>query len=113
MTLIPGESSRRSCRPAWRAWIARSAILCLALPVAIHLAGLAPARAESRADRALPTTQAPPPAVDPALLGAIRDLTADGPALDGLIETDAAPLQQFYASRDYAPIWVTSAGLRP
>ncbi|MGH6929613.1 MAG: L,D-transpeptidase family protein [Dongiaceae bacterium] len=76
---------------------------------------MAPAWAEQRDDRGtvLPLTGAPAPAVDPALATAIRDLAGNAPVLDQLIDTDAATLQQIYAGRDYAPIWVTSAGLQP
>jgi L,D-transpeptidase YcbB len=98
-----------------RARRARSVTLCLALFVALHLSGPAPARAEQRDDRGtvLPLTPATAPAVGSELVGAIRDLAGDGPTLDQLIDTDAATLQQIYAERDHAPIWVTSAGLQP
>ena len=93
----------------------RAALLCLALAATLQLNGLRPAWAEQRDDRgmALPAMSAAEPAVDPALTAAIRDLTGDGPALDQLIEVDAATLQEVYAERDYAPIWVTSTGLQP
>jgi murein L,D-transpeptidase YcbB/YkuD len=96
-----------------RVRIARWATLCFALPVALQLSGMAPAWAEQRDDRgaALPSTAAP--AVDSALIAAIRILAGDGPGLDQLIDTDAATLRQIYAERDFAPIWATSAGLQP
>jgi L,D-transpeptidase YcbB len=98
-----------------RARMARATMLCLALPVALHLSAMAPAWAEQRDDRgtALPLTPATAPAIDSALTGAIRDLAGNGPALDQLIDTDVPTLQQIYAGRDHAPIWVTSAGLQP
>jgi murein L,D-transpeptidase YcbB/YkuD len=95
--------------------MARSAMVCLALPVALYLSAMAPAWAEQRDDRGtvLPLMPAAAPAVDPALTAAIRDLAGNGLALDRLVETDAAALPPFYAGRGYAPIWVTSAGLQP
>ena len=53
------------------------------------------------------------PTSDPALIGAIRDLASNDPALDQLIDFDATALQHLYASRDYQPMWVTNAGLQP
>jgi L,D-transpeptidase YcbB len=53
------------------------------------------------------------PATDPALTGAIRDLVGNGQALDQLVEFDAAALQQFYAGRNYEPIWVGNTGMLP
>jgi hypothetical protein len=53
------------------------------------------------------------PASDTALIGAIKDLASNSPALDQLIEFDATALQQLYAGRNYQPIWVTNAGLQP
>ncbi len=53
------------------------------------------------------------PATDLALIGALRDLTGNGQALDQLVEFDATALQQFYAERNYEPIWVGNAGMLP
>jgi len=98
-----------------RARAARSAMVWFALAVMLQLSVVAPAWAEQRDDRGtvLPLTPSAAAAVDPALVAAIRDLAGNGPALDQLVETDAATLQPVYAGRDYAPIWVTSAGLQP
>jgi L,D-transpeptidase YcbB len=92
---------------------AMKSILCLAVAAGLQLGSSGPAWAEQRDDRGsvLPLTAAP--AVDSALVAAIRERASDGPALDQLIDTDAAALQPIYAERDYAPIWVTSAGLQP
>jgi L,D-transpeptidase YcbB len=53
------------------------------------------------------------PATDPALIGAIRDLAGNGQTLDQLVEFDATELRQFYAARNYEPIWVANAGILP
>jgi murein L,D-transpeptidase YcbB/YkuD len=72
---------------------------CLALAALLLTGGHA--RAELRDERpTLPTPSAVAPAVDPALVAAIR----------GLLSGDSI-LQQVYADRGYAPIWVTGAGL--
>jgi murein L,D-transpeptidase YcbB/YkuD len=96
-----------------RARIARWATLCLALPVALQLSAAAPAWAEQRDDRGTALPSAAAPAIDSALIAAIQALAADGPALDRLVDTDTAALQQVYAGRNDAPLWVTSAGLQP
>ena len=94
-----------------RARKVRRATVGVALAMALQLSGIAPAWAEQRDDRgtALPAAA---PAVDSALIAAIRTLADDEAALDQLIDTDAAPLQQAYSERDYAPLWVTSTGLQ-
>lgn len=88
---------------------------CLVLAGTLLLSPIAPSWAAS-GDHDGETTLAAPaaqPASDPALIGAIRDLAGNGPALDQLVEFDAPALQQLYGSRNYEPIWVTNAGLQP
>jgi len=111
MTRLGGRA--RVARPA-AVGRARAVLSCLALAAALQLNGFAPAWAETPGDRGmiLPLTPASP-AVDPALTTAIRDLAGNGPALEALITLDAETLQPLYAARDYEPMWVTSAGLRP
>jgi L,D-transpeptidase YcbB len=53
------------------------------------------------------------PATDSALIGAIKDVANNSPALDQLIEFDTTTLQQLYAARSYEPIWVVNAGMQP
>src|SRR5215467_7430996 len=50
---------------------------------------------------------------DAALIGAIRDLTNSAQALGQPGDFDAASLRQFYAERDYRPLWVGTAELHP
>src|SRR6185312_4805605 len=88
---------------------------CLVLAGTLLLSPIAPSWAAS-GDHDGETTLATPaaqPASDPALIGAIRGLAGNGPALDQLVEFDAPALQQLYGSRNYEPIWVTNAGLQP
>jgi murein L,D-transpeptidase YcbB/YkuD len=93
----------------------RAVGLCLLALATLLLQSAEPAWAEAQADRGpvLPLTGAPAPAVDPALVEAIRDLARDESALQQLVSGDAAVLRQIYAERDHQPIWVNSAGLQP
>ena len=88
---------------------------CLVLACTLLLPPFAPSWATPGDHNGEPTVAAPAtqPASDPALIGAIRDLAGNGPALDQLVEFDPVALQQLYGSRDYEPIWVASAGLQP
>ena len=66
-----------------------------------------------RAGETAPAAPAAAPAVDSALIAAIKDLASNGQALDQLVEFDAAALQQRYAGRDWQPVWVATSGLQP
>lgn len=109
MTWFGGRA--RQARPGVdnRLWAAR---LCLLALAALLLHPAEAAWAESRADRdaALPRTGAP--AIDPALVDAIRELAQDIPSLQQFASTDAAVLSQVYEQRDHQPVWVNSAGLQ-
>jgi murein L,D-transpeptidase YcbB/YkuD len=89
--------------------------LCLALAAALHLDLARPGWAEPLDDRgpAVPLAPGAAPAADPALTAAVRDLARDGTALERAVALDPAILNQVYAERDYAPIWVNGAGLLP
>jgi len=88
---------------------------CLVLAGTLLIHSCAPSWAAS-GDHNGETKMAAPagePTSDPALIGTIRDLAINGPALDPLIDFDATALQHLYASRDYQPMWVTNTGLQP
>ena len=94
---------------------AQALFSCLFLAGGLLFHPLSPSWAAS-GDRSGEPVLAAPAAVaatDPALSGAIRDLAGNGQALDQLVEFDATALQQFYAGRNYDPIWVGNAGLSP
>jgi murein L,D-transpeptidase YcbB/YkuD len=104
----------RSARPAVVGGV-RASIPGLALAGLLLLCSLTPSWAAPGDHNGEPSTPAPAasPAVDPALIGGIRDLASNAQALDQLVEVDAAALQQLYVDRNYEPIWVANAGLQP
>lgn len=93
----------------------RAMIPCLVLAGTLLFHPLTPSWAApgDHGGETSPPAPAATPVDDPALIGAIRDLSGNGQALDRLVEFDAAALQQLYAGRDYQPIWVANAGLQP
>ncbi len=104
----------RVTRTAAAGWL-RTATLCLALAGALQLDPVRPGWAEPLDDRGpmLPPVSSAAPDADPALIAALRDLTRDGTARGRAITLDPAVLQQVYAERDHAPIWVGGTFLLP
>jgi len=94
---------------------ARALLSCLFLASALLSFPFEPSSATpgDRAGETAPAAPAAAPAVDAALIGAIKDLASNGQALDQLVEFDAAALQQRYAGRDWQPVWVATTGLQP
>jgi murein L,D-transpeptidase YcbB/YkuD len=96
-----------SFRPLQRLALAALLSWAVALPARAELKEY-PSSLQVPASGALDTMRA----AELAIGTAIRERLASGLSLDGLA-VDLPALQAFYGARDYAPLWLDAAGLRP